>query len=304
MKPASIAAAFAWATGAWASLGVVAVTSQSTIARAGFLPALWVLAALAIGAAVVVSWLRLSRDDTAPLWLALAAWLPWLPGPIPPAFLVFDGPLARVVVLLAAALVGDEPHYLVITQSLLYDGDLQIENNHRRGDYMAYAGRDLRPDFHRRGRNGAIYSIHAPGVSALVLPAFAAGGYTRVVVFLALLFGVAGALTWRASYQLTGDATSAWIGWTGVILSAENGRKTPCGQDRRDRRERERKREVTADAEADRRSDAGERTTHAWRVGQPSRRRQGRGLAQRDARLGTGTEQVNPPITQMTQISC
>jgi hypothetical protein len=264
VKPASIAAAFAWATGAWASLGVVAVTSQSTIARAGFLPPLWVLAALAIGAAVVVSWLRLSRDDTAPLWLALAAWFPWLPGPIPPAFLVFDGPLARVVVLLAAALVvgralarvapairfsvrshlalafaiaaiasvlaawrlapvlpdGDEPHYLVITQSLLYDGDLQIENNHRRGDYMAYAGRELRPDFHRRGRNGAIYSIHAPGVSALVLPAFAAGGYSGVVVFLALLFGVAGALTWRASYQLTGDATSAWIGWMGVILSA------------------------------------------------------------------------------------
>jgi hypothetical protein len=31
---------------------------------------------------------------------------------------------------------GDEPHYLVITQSLLRDGDLRIENNHRRGDYL------------------------------------------------------------------------------------------------------------------------------------------------------------------------
>ena len=28
---------------------------------------------------------------------------------------------------------GDEPHYLVITQSLLLDGDLKIENNHLRG---------------------------------------------------------------------------------------------------------------------------------------------------------------------------
>jgi hypothetical protein len=264
VKPASIAAAFAWATGAWASLGVVAVTSQSTTARAGLLPPVWVLGALVVGAAVVVAALRLGRDDTAPLWLALVAWLPWLPGPIPAAFLIFDGPLARVVVLLAAALVigraigriaptirvgvrghlliafgvaaiasgltawrlapvlpgGDEPHYLVITQSLLYDGDLQIENNHRRGDYAAYADRDLRPDFLKRGQDGQIYSIHAPGLPVLVLPAFAAGGYPGVVVFLVVLFGVAGALTWRAAYRLTGDVTSAWVGWTGVVLSA------------------------------------------------------------------------------------
>ena len=31
---------------------------------------------------------------------------------------------------------GDEPHYLVITQSLLKDGDLKIENNHQRQDYL------------------------------------------------------------------------------------------------------------------------------------------------------------------------
>ena len=115
---------------------------------------------------------------------------------------------------------GDEPHYLVITESLLFDGDLQIENNHRQGDYLVYADRDLKPDYLKRGRNGQIYSIHAPGLPALVLPAFAAGGYPGVVVFLVLLFGVASALTWRAGYQLTGDATSAWVGWTGVVLSA------------------------------------------------------------------------------------
>src|SRR5262249_52214864 len=33
---------------------------------------------------------------------------------------------------------GDEPHYLVITQSLLLDHDFKIENNHRRGDYRKY----------------------------------------------------------------------------------------------------------------------------------------------------------------------
>jgi hypothetical protein len=49
--------------------------------------------------------------------------------------------LAATVYLLAAWQVspqlpaGDEPHYLVIAQSLLKDGDLKIENNHLRGDY-------------------------------------------------------------------------------------------------------------------------------------------------------------------------
>ncbi len=40
---------------------------------------------------------------------------------------------------------GDEPHYLVITQSLLLDRDLKIQNNHERGDYTAYFFGELGP---------------------------------------------------------------------------------------------------------------------------------------------------------------
>src|SRR5438128_10308822 len=72
---------------------------------------------------------------------------------------------------------GDEPHYLIITQSLLKDGDLQIENNHARADFREYFAGRLAPDFLRRGTNGQIYSIHAPGLSVLVAPAFALFGY-------------------------------------------------------------------------------------------------------------------------------
>ncbi len=114
---------------------------------------------------------------------------------------------------------GDEPHYLVITQSLLADGDLQIENNHKQGDYRPYFPADLRPDFLRRGKNGEIYSIHAPGLSALVLPAFAVGGYRGVVGFLALLSAFGTWLVWRAGYRLTRSAGAAWFGWSCVALS-------------------------------------------------------------------------------------
>ena len=53
---------------------------------------------------------------------------------------------------------GDEPHYLVIAQSLWRDGDLKIENNHQRGDYREYFEPDLEPHYLTRGTDGEIYS--------------------------------------------------------------------------------------------------------------------------------------------------
>jgi hypothetical protein len=114
---------------------------------------------------------------------------------------------------------GDEPHYLVITQSLLYDHDLQIENNHERGDYRAYYAGDLAPHSLRRGRNGAVYSIHAPGVPALVLPAFAVGGYRGVVVFLILCSAAACALAWWLAWRVTSSRSAAWFGWAAIALA-------------------------------------------------------------------------------------
>ena len=133
---------------------------------------------------------------------------------------------AAALYLVAASTVspqlpaGDEPHYLVITQSLLLDHDLKIENNHRRGDYHAYYSGDLRPDYLKRGTDDEIYSIHAPGLSVAVIPAFALFGYPGVIVFLALLSAAATGLAWDAVWKTTGDAASSWFGWATVALSA------------------------------------------------------------------------------------
>ena len=42
--------------------------------------------------------------------------------------------------------------------------------------------RPLKPDFLKRGKDGHIYSIHAPGLSLIVAPAFALCGYPGVLV--------------------------------------------------------------------------------------------------------------------------
>ena len=115
---------------------------------------------------------------------------------------------------------GDEPHYLVITQSLLLDGDLRIENNHARHDYLAYFAGDLRPDFLRRGLDGQIYSVHAPGLSVVLAPAFAIAGYAGAVATMIALVSFGLALVWMATWELTGSARAAWLAWAATAFAA------------------------------------------------------------------------------------
>ncbi len=114
---------------------------------------------------------------------------------------------------------GDEPHYLILAQSLIKDGDLRIENNHRRGDYLEYSLNAAAPDYLRRGTNGEIYSIHAPGLAVLIAPAMWLFGYAGVVAFLGLIAALSTALVWYVAYGATGSAASAWFGWACCALT-------------------------------------------------------------------------------------
>ena len=115
---------------------------------------------------------------------------------------------------------GDEPHYLVITQSLLEDGDLKIENNHQREDYRPYYGRPLKPDYLTRGVDGQIYSVHPVGLPVLAVPAFAAGGYRGVVALLVLMAALAALLLWQWMREITGSMSAATFAWAAAALTA------------------------------------------------------------------------------------
>src|SRR5262249_21631717 len=113
---------------------------------------------------------------------------------------------------------GDEPHYLAIALSLLKDGDLRIENNYRAPDYIDAFG-ELKPDFIQPGRKGVIYSIHAPGLAVLVLPAFALFGYRGAAMTVLLVGAVAGSIIWRIGWRTTRDVNAAWFAWAAIALS-------------------------------------------------------------------------------------
>lgn len=226
---AGVAAGVTWAARTWAGL------TRAEILRAGTplgLLALWLVPALP---ALPERW---------PMLLLLGGPLRWVVALVAVGLVCWrvgafrrrvDAVVARVgprVVLAAGAAVfvglgvyvggaqgldGDEPHYLMIAQSLLADGDLAIENNYAAREFAAFSRRELRPPYLRRGFDGVIYSVHAPGLPVLLLPAYALAGARGAVAFL----GLVAALTALAVYLLARDLAgprAALAAWTGVAL--------------------------------------------------------------------------------------
>ncbi len=85
---------------------------------------------------------------------------------------------------------GDEPHYLLISHSLLKDGDFQLSNNYAQKDYAAYMPDGVELDVHLApGTEG--YSFHSPGVALLLLPFYALGSlFSEGVLLFFIRFGM------------------------------------------------------------------------------------------------------------------
>src|SRR5436190_486066 len=94
----STAAAGAAAAAAWCSFGVQAVIdSPAGTARVGLLPPWWLLPLLVVGAMMLARFVRMSSTAALPLWGSLILLLPWIPGRVPAAFLLWTGHLAAAV---------------------------------------------------------------------------------------------------------------------------------------------------------------------------------------------------------------
>ena len=70
----------------------------------------------------------------------------------------------------------------------------------------------------QRGVDRQIYSIHAPGVAALVLPAFAAVGYPGAVATVIAAMAAGTAAAWLAAWWLTASSGAAWAAWLAVVV--------------------------------------------------------------------------------------
>jgi hypothetical protein len=112
---------------------------------------------------------------------------------------------------------GDEPHYLLMAQSLWRDHDLDLENNVARGDWREYAAGPLTPHYGSPRRDGRPYPAHSVGLPVLLAPLYAAGGRSACVVVMALL-GAALALRVRGlALRLTGDERASLWAWAASV---------------------------------------------------------------------------------------
>lgn len=74
---------------------------------------------------------------------------------------------------------GDEPHYLMVAESLLRDRDLDLENNYRERHGAVFGRADLLVEAHaRRTPSGALLPVHDVGLPVLLLPLYASA--TRI----------------------------------------------------------------------------------------------------------------------------
>ncbi len=91
-----------------------------------------------------------------------APFLVWLTG-----FALFS--LAAVILYTRGIhLSGDEPHYIMIAQSIVEDGDFDLKNQMEGKSYFKYLPVEIK--FHGGDYQGKYRSFHMPGVSFLLLP--------------------------------------------------------------------------------------------------------------------------------------
>jgi hypothetical protein len=116
---------------------------------------------------------------------------------------------------------GDEPHYLVMAQSLWRDHDLDLRDEYDGEDWAEFVPGPLRPHWGAPRADGRPFPAHSPGLPLLLAPAYAALGREGGVLLMALVAAAAGLVSRRLALQLTGDeaiSSAAWLAASGPPL--------------------------------------------------------------------------------------
>jgi hypothetical protein len=117
---------------------------------------------------------------------------------------------------------GDEPHYLLVAQSIAYDGDVELTND--------YASRDrtlrvlnffpLGPHLHAADYKGTgeLRPLHGVGLSALLAPAVALGGLTGARLLMVLVAALLADQLYRLLRELRFRARYRIFAWVAVAF--------------------------------------------------------------------------------------
>ena len=120
-----------------------------------------------------------------------------------------------------ASITGDEPFYLLTTQSLLADGDFDLRNQYETRSYESFF--DYPDGLWQQSvplPDGPLLSPHNPGLSILVIPGFAFGGLAGTQIQLLILAAATMSLAFVLADRLTRKRIVSWVVALGVGLTA------------------------------------------------------------------------------------
>jgi hypothetical protein len=118
---------------------------------------------------------------------------------------------------------GDEPHYLVMAQSLWREHDLDLRDNYAREDWREFRSGPTNPHYAAPRQDGRPFPGHAPGLPFLLAPIYALGARLACVLLLGAMVAAVGALAfWIATREglSPGAALLAGILASGPPLAA------------------------------------------------------------------------------------
>jgi len=116
-----------------------------------------------------------------------------------------------------APTASDEPHYLIVTQSLVLDHDLDLANDYAGTRYFEFYPEKL-PDIHGIVVGNAIYSIRDLGLPLLSVVPFAIAGRTGVLAMLCLVGALLAAQLYLMLRDLRFDERVAFLAVAATVF--------------------------------------------------------------------------------------
>lgn len=120
-----------------------------------------------------------------------------------------------------AKITGDEPFYLLTTQSLIQDRDLDLRHQYATESYKEFF--DHPGGLWRQSvplDDGTLLSPHNPGLSVLIIPGFWLAGLTGAQWQLLILAALTFSLAYLLCARLTGAHIVSWLATLAVALTA------------------------------------------------------------------------------------
>jgi hypothetical protein len=123
--------------------------------------------------------------------------------------------LTAAYLAVAVSTTGDEPYYLLVTESLLRDRDLDLANQFARQDYRPfYWGRLDSGQNMLKTPSGSLYSMTYSGLLAwLLLPGYAVAGRLGAMVTMGAFAAALMVQVFRLGWEHTGSARVAFFTW-------------------------------------------------------------------------------------------